>query len=1676
MRILTYVSLFVAVTTASWMLLLSESKVGTSSPTLQQQAVASLLEAQEVTTTTAFFMTDTLTYTLPSGRKDTLDVRLPNCDDIFIIESDEIALGPVYKDQIDSSRNNVMTVCPPTNGRRLLLTFAEFDLSVGDTLYVYDGHDTLAPLIDKASSTGVSQVNGGWLNSNCDPSLNPSGCITLQFKTNGDTKAGTGWSGFVSCLQDSTTTFDKTDNIFAQADCNTLLGTADIKVPTIKFGQQGVCTVSNDSVIVEYFLNDLDTVFCKSRDTLRMDSIKRVTLPYGIYDVKFSLLKDTTITAGCFLTISTPSFVCNDTIVAAIGQGCKSFLRPDDLLENFGNCAPFENDSIKQFFVLHVETDTGRVSGTSTHPPLLNAKEGGNVVCNGLYDVYVTRVIEVKNLDCSLGRADSIQYRDSCKVTVNLVDGIKPVFVNILNDTLTKIDTFVGCQDIQITADHLVQPAIFDNCELDTLIATVPDIELQACDTNKFFYVKWIASDQCGNTSEAIQKLLIRRPTAENLYAPKDTMISCGVDPFPENTGWPHLDTNDDGIPDIQLITDGGETCFLDVFYRDDTIPNCGKAIKIVRYWSLRNFCENEQSVTPADTQLIEILDTIAPIIFKPAPGVIGSHENPYIFPTSHTACKGIPGTIPIPGGIDSCDLNYKTEVVALYYPSSRAEYFPDLDQELPLGTYSVGYTHVDACGNRSDTCRIFFEIKDQQAPTPICTDELRVSMTTGNFPIRPQDIDNGSRDNCGIDKMFIRRSVPGDITVMDPTTNEFILREYGGRIPSNGWNEYIEVGCLDINQTVRVQLLVIDEVGNYNQCWLNIFPEDHLQPLCSELPDTVLFNDAFLTTDFGEQTDHNHNNIYDDHEWLPVPVDKVDLFNTHFGNPICTDNVSCNTIFIEQEYQLIIDICGVLRIRRRYRAVDYVEVGNFSKWLEQDILITYRADWEITFPSDTLFQCGSAVPEFPIMVTTGGPDVLKWEYKDELFAGTGGGCYKVFRKWQVINSCLLNDNAQPLALPRDAGVNGHVPYDGRRTFSSKDTLYGVALGDLGYLTYTQVIKVTDNQAPIVSVSVDNNCVIGGQTCTEAKVFNITAQDCTFSEDITFKYKLYEDNFLVAEGTGADIGYNVSAFSTYIVKVEAYDNCGNSSVHEQLLAFRDCDPPVAFCNGGNLNIDITANRRAEVPALWLDNKSFDNCDKDLSYHIWHPTVSDILPVSYETIRLLPNAISLGCGDQGQSTVVLFIIDDHQNFSSCSTNITIQDALGNCVGGRAGKIVGQIATEEGTMVEGVAVRLAEDNTAVENSNEHMQMTGINGDFSFDATVGKDFTITPTKNVNVKNGVSTYDIVMIQKHILGITSLESPYRYIAADVNKSGTITAYDIVQMRQVILEILPNFPNNESWRFVNASYPMDAINPLTSFEETYQTQNLQGTEEADFIAVKVGDVSGNATPNEFQSAEPRSQEAAYELQVENIVLKAGQRYKIAIQPTAEALLGLQFTLSYDQLTLIDWQSPILQAEHIAQGKSDQLMVSWNVPQPNPKVLQQPLLTLEVEAQKDGYLKEFLKMPSRPLVAEAYQEAGVTDIALVFEGNTTTSTFEVYQNKPNPFSLSTQIGFYLPTPSPVHLTIRDVTGRIVYQESGDYGAGAHQITVDRAQLSYKGLLYYEVASSIGKATKTMLLIH
>ena len=81
-------------------------------------------------------------------------------------------------------------------------------------------------------------------------------------------------------------------------------------------------------------------------------------------------------------------------------------------------------------------------------------------------------------------------------------------------------------------------------------------------------------------------------------------------------------------------------------------------------------------------------------------------------------------------------------------------------------------------------------------------------------------------------------------------------------------------------------------------------------------------------------------------------------------------------------------------------------------------------------------------------------------------------------------------------------------------------------------------------------------------------------------------------------------------------------------------------------------------------------------------------------------------------------------------------------------------------------------------------------------------GSGIHVTPSKNINILNGITTYDLLLISRHILGVGPFDVPSKFIAADINKNNQVTTFDIVELRKMILGIYTDFPANKSWRFI----------------------------------------------------------------------------------------------------------------------------------------------------------------------------------------------------------------------------------------------------------------------------------
>ena len=138
---------------------------------------------------------------------------------------------------------------------------------------------------------------------------------------------------------------------------------------------------------------------------------------------------------------------------------------------------------------------------------------------------------------------------------------------------------------------------------------------------------------------------------------------------------------------------------------------------------------------------------------------------------------------------------------------------------------------------------------------------------------------------------------------------------------------------------------------------------------------------------------------------------------------------------------------------------------------------------------------------------------------------------------------------------------------------------------------------------------------------------------------------------------------------------------------------------------------------------------------------------------------------------------------------------------------------------------------------------------NGIYSFNAvSPNGDFTLSADYlgESSIEDNVTTFDMVLITRHILGQELLASPYLWIAADVNDSGTISTLDLVAIRKVILQIEQQFPNGKQWKFVDRSYVFQSgLNPLLEgYPEVININNLDEDQtNLDFVAIRMGDVN-----------------------------------------------------------------------------------------------------------------------------------------------------------------------------------------------------------------------------------------
>jgi len=720
-------------------------------------------------------------------------------------------------------------------------------------------------------------------------------------------------------------------------------------------------------------------------------------------------------------------------------------------------------------------------------------------------------------------------------------------------------------------------------------------------------------------------------------------------------------------------------------------------------------------------------------------------------------------------------------------------------------------------------------------------------------------------------------------------------------------------------------------------------------------------------------------------------------------GQASASDNCALQSLV----YQDVLNLqpCNIGSVTRRWNATD--DAGNTRTCIQQ-ITLNAVSTVSVTFPPNiTVSSC--ADPSATLPPATGQPQTagqhcspLSVTFTDQVFSGGfAPACYRIFRAWKVIDFCIYDPN---------------------------DNTTGV-------WEHTQIIDIVDHTPPVLDLPADLTLNADFPDCTAQVILpDATAADCSTLSPIS-----HDSPFADAPGANASGFYPLGVHQ---VVFTASDACGNTAQKTLRITVQDLVPPKALCKTG-INLPLDATGAAVLNPALIDNASSDHCT----------AAADLLLTATPTTFLCPQL--------GAQTITLTVTDAAGNAATCATVVTVIDPLGACVPPPppSATLGGGIRTETGIPVAEIPLSLQGDGFYAVTD------CGPDGNYLFeDVPTGNDYTLRPFSNAQWLNGLTTFDLVLISKHILGLDTLDSPYQLIAADANRSGTVTTFDIVQFRKVILGIQDTVPGNTSWRFVDASWVFpDPMAPAGFPEQKNYSSLAAGQSGQDFVGVKIGDLNHSTN-----AADPRAPRDTLPLRIHTAASTATTRTLSVYLDNWALLEGFQFELQLDTdaLTFESLQCArpdLLDAAHWTFRPDGRLAFSWdNAAAPTPA---DPLLfTLSLRADTTVDIRRSLRLGALRMAPEAYRsrEPEPAALALRFESAAATAAL-AWPARPNPFLTETALPFYLPEATELRLQVTDAAGKTVLLQTPAFPAGDHEWRIGQQALSVPGAYLYRLSA-------------
>ena len=1343
----------------------------------------------------------------------------------------------------------------------------------------------------------------------------------------------------------------------------------------------------------------------------------------------------------------------------------------------------------------------------------------GNIIPNNtLYYHHLGENITAKVIQNSNG--------NSCWSYVVVEDKLGPTIIcdSYVVDCFTELD---------------FEPQHFDNCTSSSLVVLSEEHTQPPCDPNIATVIStwYLAEDIYGNQSlpceqiieiEHIDISMIEFPPSYELI--NSTNLECNDAGFDEN-GFPLYE--DTGVPTYngQALNPGLEFCGIYVDYEDLLLNQGGCSEKYMRTWTVyQQLCGMFNSETEAQT--IEFADTEDPVIICPPSRTVSTDGS--------QGCDAFI-TLSLAEYSDDCSDVIEMDIVTPVMFFNNVSASPSVT--LNAGVNEIQYTVYDAC-DRSASCVSVITVLDNTPPVARCDKSTVVSLRSdGTALASPQSFDEGSFDDCSFYKTLVRR-LDDPCGCPAPRYNDMdYVGEYNGHYYYISNIERYGFEAYEYSKAMGGQILVTETLAEHNwlnneirkntdadyliglkdkdttglfkwpdhslsnlNLWDSGNPGDDIYVVVNEdgywetvdattdryffvleLDDPCNFSDRvyFCCEDAGQNVPMVLRAIdragrFNDCEFTTEIQDKIAPIIQCPGDIVLNCNTQVDTsnldiygvatatdqcvVNITSVYDADISACGVGEIIRVFTASD----ANGQSTCDQVIsleMLGGPAEFDIVWPEDYESDEGClegdidpdnlpiefAYPDFSQADCT----QLLATYSDRVYSFTGVGddaCFKVLRTWRVEDECRVNEP--------------------------------------GYqaITYEQTLKIGNGTAPEINIGCED-VVVNTSSCDMGFVefVLVASDDCTDSDDLrgSLQIDLYSD------GSGTfDLEFdNISnefIFSDslpvgdHFALIEYNDQCGNPASCTKFISVESTVGPTAVCVPGIVttiqNMDTDGDNIPDTTMVTLIPENLDAYNSSLMTSGSSHTCGYDIYLSFSA-DLNDQTAVFTCEDIGQEIELdLWVSDDFGNTSVCSTIVEVIDPDSRCDQNTiiTHEVSGQVLTENLVSIDNVRVE-------AEGTDYAPVYTNVNGEYAFNAIYdGEYISVNPVKTDNALNGVSTLDVLKIQRHILGLESLDSPYKMIAADVDNSGNISVSDLLEIRRLILGVQESFTNVDSWRMVDASQKFANNNsPFeTDISFNYEIPSIQEDMAIDFVGVKMGDVDNNnsfAVKAEIQS---RNRDTELLLLTEDKMLEADKIYELEFKlDKSDVIHGYQmaFSVNDQYAALLGVKSNEVELNDSNSYLEDNVLkLSWSSTD-DFEVNDEPVFKIVLQTKKSVAVSELLNLEDHVLNSEVYIDDKAYDLNLSYITPASSGEVLVYQNAPNPWSDFTEIKYYIDGEKEVRFSVFDINGRLLYKEIRQSKIGVNRIMLDKYDLNTSGILYYELSVEGQRYLKKMIVL-